>query len=136
MARDDSGLAHRFYWNDTLRSGCDAIDAEHRRIVDALNVILHKIHNRADRAELALLTADITHIAQTHFDHEEAMMASSGYLTLDEHRREHTALVSAFQRVREVLDQIAPEELSDIWILVGNIIVDDMMEEEKKLFCT
>jgi len=79
-------------WSDAFVLGDAELDADHRRIIDAVNAAIGALNEgRADDCvatmrQIASLTAD-------HFRREEAFLQKQAFLNLDSHAAYHRRLV-------------------------------------------
>lgn len=66
-------------WSDSLALGVDVIDADHRRLFDAINR-LHFLDNaEEDVSTLANALGDVLDYTRCHFQREEMLMRLAGY---------------------------------------------------------
>ena len=81
-------------WSETFALGHDALDAEHRHLVDLANaiglVVLAK--NPAERADL-LLPKLLHRMAAEHIRHENAILHEQAGIAFDEHVVDQTRLL-------------------------------------------
>lgn len=79
-------------WDEGLRTGVDAIDAEHRLQVSLVNALEQMIRRgeRGPRAEKTL--TQLVDFTAVHFVSEELMMRLYGYPERDAHELEHARL--------------------------------------------
>jgi hemerythrin len=90
-------------WREQYRVGVPLIDAEHRYLFDLINEF-HDAYGsgRTPREVLTLLTRLVAY-AETHFQHEEALMRQARYPGLEQQQREHEKLYAAIYRLNEKL---------------------------------
>jgi hemerythrin len=120
-------MAH-LVWQESLNTGIDAIDEQHRRIVEYINQLhdARMTRNRAAIAEVIVATVDYT---VSHFDFEEALMEGAGYEFVRAHKRVHEIFikrVTEFRKRFDAREEIA-EELHGLlsrW-LIGHIRNED-----------
>lgn len=76
-------------WSDALKIGIPMVDDEHHGLVNAMNE-LHALlvlgHERQGCQEALVAMTEYVH---THFAHEEALMAETGFPRLEAHRELH-----------------------------------------------
>jgi diguanylate cyclase (GGDEF)-like protein/hemerythrin-like metal-binding protein len=92
----EGGLATlRLVWRENYACGEARIDAEHRELFDLanelINLALPGANQDSARTEAALV-ALLQHL-DSHFRHEEAILAERGYARLEEHRNAHASLL-------------------------------------------
>ena len=66
-------------WNDTLVTGGDEMDDQHRILVKTLNEAGVKLSGNRDTALLEQITRDLLSYAIYHFETEEELMAQYHY---------------------------------------------------------
>lgn len=88
-------------WSDDLSVGVEAVDAEHRELIEHLEG-LRRAHAAGQGGLVSALDAliDATH---RHFENEEAAMARSSYPQLADHVRSHIELSSRVLQIRQRL---------------------------------
>lgn len=87
-----------FHVPSAARLGFDGLDHEHEALIEEINAFGRAVdeHKAADyEARFARLRAEM----ETHFRHEETVMASYGYPGLDWHRQEHVQVLEAFDEL-------------------------------------
>lgn len=85
-------------WNDSLDVGVDAMNAEHRDILSAMNAI-YDLHNAGRSGDVVnRAVAALGGICARHFADEEKFMAKIGFPGLKMHRHIHEKLLERFTR--------------------------------------
>ncbi len=79
-----------FVWEQSLETGIDVIDTQHRRIVDYINQ-LHDIHARNNRNEVERVLNQLFDYTITHFTFEDSLMEHAAYKHLSAHKAVHAA---------------------------------------------
>ena len=115
-------------WDPSLDVGIEAIDIQHRRIVDNINR-LHMAQIMSDRDKVREVLVDLIDYTKTHFTFEEELMAKSGYPQLDSHKELHKAfIVRIKKRAKDHIDgqDVTRDLASDLkaWLL-NHIKKDD-----------
>ena len=82
----------RIEWAEFLELGEPTIDAQHKRLVEIVNVFLGAADKGEAQDVLHQTLDDLLEYTNSHFDEEEAFMERLGYPGLDAHRREHDTL--------------------------------------------
>lgn len=87
-------LKNHLVWNEHRHSvGYAAIDAEHQHIIELINAI-NDILGSGQGIDAAWQTMDeLVAYTQTHFTHEERLMACHGYPDAPAHSAEHRKLL-------------------------------------------
>lgn len=83
-------------WDATLDIGVEAMNREHRDILDAMNRVFDM--NEAGRSGAGMMAeiARLGDITTRHFRDEEVFMAKSGFPDLEPHKRIHAKLLADF----------------------------------------
>ena len=88
-------ILEHIVWTRQLDVGVDAIDAEHRALVELYNSIIDLSPSR-DRMRLARLLEQFGNITAAHFEAEDKLMAQFGYEDAAAHRKEHQELLHEY----------------------------------------
>ena len=131
MSSEGQGQPLGVRWGEHMSVGVAQLDADHERIIAALNSLVdaHDRHLSGDQIES--LFSELMRVIEAHFVREERIMADCRYEGLDYHRSEHG-------RIRERLLEIHEHELhaeeaavrAEVrefltnW-LYGHVLVDD-----------
>lgn len=86
--------------SDVLLLGHEVIDADHQKADDLLQQLNHA---RGD--EFVRLFIELDEHLQAHFARENTLMTIFSYPAMDEHRSEHTRILSELVRFRERVSQ-------------------------------
>ena len=115
-------------WSDSLDTGINVIDKQHRRIVEYINA-LYDAYEAGEKEGAMPVLDRLIHYTMTHFAFEEGVMEEGGYPYLKAHRRVHQLFT---KKVGEYLERankgedvtLALLEMLKRW-LVGHIKNDD-----------
>lgn len=77
-----------FTWDNSLDTGIEIIDTQHKRIVDYINQLHIAISNK-DETAIEEVFNHVINYTLTHFAFEEKMMEQAGYPHSDAHREVH-----------------------------------------------
>lgn len=131
MSADHQGTPLGVRWGDHMSVGVAELDADHERIIIALNDLIAAHDRHLGRAAIDRLFEQLMAVVNGHFAREERAMAQCGYDGLTYHVAEH-------QRIRARLREIQEHELhaeeaavrTEVrefltnW-LYGHVLVDD-----------
>lgn len=84
-------------WEDRFELGVDAMDSEHRMLIDAMNR-LYACCTMADRGAQEDALRSLYDLTREHFEHEERFMADVEYPERDAHRGHHGRLLRQFDQ--------------------------------------
>jgi hemerythrin-like metal-binding protein len=88
-------------WTDALSVGHDAIDRDHRRLVDTVNGLHEAMLAGQGMGQVHRALDDIVAHTADHFRREEKIMADAAYPAFAEHKREHDRLVEEIAQLRQ-----------------------------------
>ncbi len=110
----------------------DAIDSDHRRLVDIVNEIVQALDDGKPE-ECAKLVPDFVALAKQHFAREESLLAKYGYPETDKHRQHHASLDDKMDTMLALAEKVvanppAREVLRKevIFFLMDDVINEDM----------
>lgn len=87
-----------FKWNqEKLTTHVDAMDQEHKKLVDIMNRLYEKYEAKASKAELQKLVQDLGSWTLTHFSHEENFFDSLPYTQANVHKKIHKDLLAKYK---------------------------------------
>lgn len=114
-------------WTDSLNTGIDVIDGQHRKIVDYINQ-LHDSRHVVDRSIVGSIIEAMVEYTISHFGFEETLMEEAGYEYLRPHKKVHELFIKRVADLRQrynggedVLDEL--QGLLTRWLF--NHIRDD-----------
>jgi len=94
-------------WNDSLEMGIEAMDEQHKRLVEIYNELHAAMMQGKGHKQMREILSQLVDYTELHFSSEEEYMRSVGYADFDRHVAEHRQLlekVRVFQRKLD-LDQ-------------------------------
>ncbi len=89
-------------WDYALETGCVAIDAEHREIVQLMGVV-HEAVEQGNAAQTATALDRLTLRLAEHFEHEERLMAACDYAQTLLHKEAHATFLADVAKGRKAL---------------------------------
>ena len=90
---DASDEGELIVWDKRIQFDIEAIDRQHRRLVDLINQLHSAMRRRAGQRVLSSILAELADYTKQHFKDEESLMKKHGYEDLDAHRQIHRKLV-------------------------------------------
>jgi len=88
-------------WDDRLTIDGDAIDADHKHIIEIINRFLAKVGNFQSAEELVAILQDLQGAAHDHFRREEELQRIIKYPDRDIHFTEHQRLSAKLEKLIE-----------------------------------
>ena len=89
-------------WKPEYSVGDDAIDEEHRHLIDLINETYSKLESNADAIQVDECLGDIFSAISLHFALEERMMQRRKYIGFEEHKEDHEKLLD---EIRKLMDE-------------------------------
>jgi hemerythrin-like metal-binding protein len=87
-----------FVWNESNQFGIASQDAEHRKLGELVERLEQRIAAKADAAELRRHFQNLYDLTETHFLHEEQLVAGTDFARTAHHEREHRYLLLILKR--------------------------------------
>lgn len=87
-------------WDDQLKTGIAAIDAQHLDLVNLYNELYSTLTAGFPHPVLAPIFVRLIESTDRHFEYEEALMRHYGYPGLDGHAVEHAKLRRVVDKIR------------------------------------
>lgn len=111
-------------WDDRLTIDGDAIDADHKKIIEIINRFLAKVGNFESAAELVGILEDLQTEAHDHFRREEELQRIIKFPERDIHFTEHQRLSA---KLEKLIDESRPTGGSYVNVM-GNKVADFIHE--------
>lgn len=122
----------KLVWNQTMNTGIDKVDQQHRRLVDIVNGIYEAIERGKTIKELGPSFKELVSYTKTHFSDETRLMREIKYEHLLEHEKMHRDLT---KQVGDYLGKLESGEMIDSSTLMGFLkdwLVKHILNEDKK----
>ena len=120
-------------WRDQLSVGNDAIDADHKYLIDIINSVEQSLTAK-NRNGLTAALDKLSQYSQVHFDREEKIAAAVGYSQVAHINQSHQALLRELDRVRGEFDAMGAEWSSaaaeHFTNLLRNWLIDHVIKED------
>jgi len=88
-------------WRPEFSVGDEAVDHEHRELVDLVNAAAAAILEQRPGADVDRCLGDLLEAVSAHFAHEEHQMREARYDQLREHKTDHEKLIDD---LRDIMD--------------------------------
>ncbi len=90
-----------FVWNSSYSVDCDAMDREHKRMVEIINQLYGAMRQGKGNTAIGSILDALVEYTRTHFVHEEQLMREAGYAGYEEHKREHDSLTEQVLAIQD-----------------------------------
>ena len=112
----------------TFITGHPVIDAEHQKIVNAINDVSAAISG-GEYDRCAVLLDDFLGICEDHFKTEEDLLADLGYPDLDDHAVFHKELVIKAKAVKTLcMDMDDPDNIQRCFDEMATLLIEDVVK--------
>ncbi len=91
---------YRLEWANSFDVGIDAIDRQHRELIDLLNAFADAAFGN-DASKCQGIAARFFKVLASHFELEERCLFKAGYPRAKEHADEHRAKLAALVKIRD-----------------------------------
>jgi len=93
-------------WKERYSVGVEAVDHEHRELIDLINR-LHEESARGGKDAIEAFLGDLFKGISAHFALEERFMRERKYQDIDAHKNDHEKLLD---EIRDIMDECAEHE--------------------------
>jgi hemerythrin len=120
-------------WSENLSVGIEQFDSEHKTLVGIVNELFDAVTaHRGDRVLGSVLGRLVTY-TETHFSHEERVMALHGYPMYASHREEHDKLTKQVVEIQARLERGATAALSlQVMFFLKDWLLNHVMGSDKE----
>jgi len=94
-------------WKDQYSVGIEAVDHEHRELIDLINKLHDEMSAHAGAAAIEAFFGDLFKAISAHFALEERFMRERKYDEFIQHKRDHERLLD---EIRDIMDDFAERE--------------------------
>lgn len=113
---------------ETFLTGHPRVDAEHMKIVEAINDVSDAV-NAGEYEKCAILLDDFLNICQHHFAAEEQLLADLKYPGLHDHAIFHKELVLKAKAVKTLcMDRDAPDSIERCFDEMATLLIEDVVK--------
>ncbi len=92
-------------FDDSLVTGNDLIDSQHKELIDKINALLVKCENQSDKAGAIRMLDYLSDYTEFHFSAEEKLQEEISYPGINEHKAKHQELRQAVAELHEMLEE-------------------------------
>lgn len=94
-------------WKPEYSIGIEAMDDEHRQMIQLINELHAELQARRDAKSIAQFLGDTHTAIAMHFALEERVMREAGYEEYDAHKDDHEDLLDQIRDMMDIFDQDA-----------------------------
>lgn len=122
------------HWRDNMSLGIEAIDDDHKSLIELLNRLHYMIRAGDEHAEIERVLDDLRAYCERHFGREEELMERCGYPERDAHQALHRDLEARLETwTRAYQDDPDGFDASAFYDFVSDWLLVHVLEEDMKL---
>jgi methyl-accepting chemotaxis protein len=118
-------------WNDSLNTGIQLIDRQHRRLVDLINKLFQCMKAGGDRQSLDSVVDELIDYTVTHFRTEEDLMKKHHYPDFEAHKRIHDQFVAKVADFANKLKSGARLAPADIYKFLKDWLLNHIKDQDR-----
>lgn len=121
------------HWRENMSVGVEAVDADHKHLVDLLNRLHFLVLAGGDRPSVGEVLDELLHYVDYHFEREEKLMQFANYPGLEEHRACHRELTRRlFEHKKTFEDRPNSFDVSAFYDFLTDWLVVHVMDKDMK----
>lgn len=110
-------------WREDLAIGIEAIDNQHRELINRFDALLTACRDGNGGTELLRLISFLDDYVVTHFRDEESLQRKVSYPEYEQHRQQHAGFVKRLHALKNQLSKDETPALSHI-LNTNNMLLD------------
>lgn len=95
----------RAEFDDSLVTGNEMIDTQHKELIDKINNLLESCELGKDKITAVKTLEYLADYTEFHFGEEEKLQAEIAYPGIEEHKAEHNKLIQVVEELHEMLEE-------------------------------
>lgn len=122
-------------WRESLSIGVEAIDAQHKELLQRFDDLLCACKEGKATGELCGLLDFLSQYVRTHFNDEEAIQRLHRYPAYEEHKREHESFVARLKALQREIsnDGVAVHHVMETNNMLLKWLTDHISVVDKQL---
>ena len=120
-------------WREEFCVGVDAVDHEHREMIDLINTLDDAMHKDADHAAIVEALGEIYARIAAHFALEEKIMRDARYSAFESHKQDHEVLLDELLDVVDSVDADGRYDRADLSRTLDRWFSDHFRTHDAKL---
>ncbi len=121
----------RIQWNEGMSVGVDAIDSDHRRLLETINEINDAITEGKTSDVIEKIFVRLEQYVVEHFAREEALMEQGHYDELEQHRRQHQKFVNKVPQLKaKLLSADSMDVALEVSLFLTNWLMNHVIMED------
>lgn len=86
-----------FKWNDSLATGIDKVDEQHKELIKRTNNLLEHMRQGLGHEEIMKTVQFLSSYVVEHFTDEESVMKTYNYPVFKEHKKQHDDFIKSVE---------------------------------------
>ena len=124
----------KLVWKHEYECGNAIIDEQHRLLLAYSNQLLNAIFDNLPKETISGLIHQLLNHVQQHFDDEENILSTLGYVQTEEHAEIHRQLVEKAVGLAERFEQNKLDFAEIFSFLANDVVIEHMQNEDMKFF--
>ncbi len=124
----------RLVWNDSLNSGIDNLDFQHKALLNLSNELYERLISSDSVANLDYILDQVLVELREHFIYESRLMKEKDYPAADNHAKIHNKLLNDYDQLRLHLKTGETNLSSFFNFITVKIIAEHITKEDTKFF--
>jgi hemerythrin len=126
------GMTDAYAWTPDLVTGNDAVDDQHRQLINALNRLVDASRFGKGHAEVKKTLNFLVKYTAKHFADEEALQREHEYPEYENHKRIHTEFTNVVMNMTHAYRRLPSDALiANIITAIGQWVTNHIKSEDK-----
>lgn len=125
-----AGKVKKIKWKDLFSIDQGAIDKDHKTMIGLVNQFNAGIPKYQSPDQMVSILMSLTKFSQKHFQREEKLQKISGYLSYEDHKKEHADLIGKFNGLKKKAMQANEDNVTDVAVEIGMFLEKWLTEHE------
>ncbi len=121
------------HWREEFSVGVDAVDHEHREMIELINDLDNAMEKDAEHADVIRSLGEIYARIAAHFALEEKIMRDARYSALEAHKQDHELLLDELSDVIDSVDVDGRYDRDDLSRTLDRWFSDHFRTHDAKL---
>ena len=122
----------KLVWSQTMNTGIEKVDRQHRRLVDIVNGIYDAMNRGKTIKELGPSLKELAAYTQTHFSDEQKLMQEINWDGFKAHQALHSDLTKQVKDVFTRLEKGEELDGAELVTFLKDWLVKHILNEDKK----
>lgn len=120
------------HWTTHMDIGIESIDRQHYQLLECLNKLYDSVQHGHGEDALKGIVAELEVFAETHFKHEESLMAKSNYPDINDHVYRHNEFREELHEIKYKGTSLSTMLTVELLEFLKTWVKEHMMREDAK----